>query len=584
MSNIDLPERLIKHNGYIHGKANIINELNKHFINISNIVTRIELSNSNFENLKHRLDASLGHETFNISYISAFEVKAIIDKLDSNKATGIDELGPKIIKHCGDYITPAIANIINTSIRNGIFPDAFKNARVIPIFKSGDKEDPGNYRPISILPTLSKIFERHIGNQLLAFFEKNNVVYNKQSGFRKFHSCSTALTHLIDTWLQDVDNGKYVGSIYLDLRRAFDLVDHEILLYKLKLYHFSESAISLFKSYLSNRMQVVQTDNIKSVNLKVLTGVPQGSILGPLLFILYINDLAFTCPSVDLDLYADDTTLYKSGYDIPEIESHLQVSLDSISNWCKINNMLIHPSKSKCMLIGSKFKLRKVNALQLMINGSLLENVTSQKVLGILVENTLTWQKQIENVCQNLNSKLNLFKRIKHYLNPHSRMLFYNAYMLPIMDYCCHIWGKDNKTVVAKIDKMQSRICKSILDLPIKAHSKDVFIELKILHFSSRCKYHTAVLVYKILHNMSPAYLSESIQLSTNVSYSLRSTSHRDIVLLSTPHTNYLKDTFKYYAMTIWNSIPQNIRNISNLHLFKIHFKKYLLQSECTNA
>lgn len=188
-----------------------------------------------------------------MNYISPLEVKQIIDKLDISKSTGIDEIGPRVIKHCGDFITPCIASIINNSIMNGIFPDSLKTARVLPLFKLGCKDDPSNYRPISILPTISKIFERHIANQVQDYFHSTNIIHTKQSGFRKNHSCCTALTSLIDAWVKDIDSGKIVGAVFLDLRKAFDLVDHEILLHKLNLYHFSENSIKFFKSYLSNR-------------------------------------------------------------------------------------------------------------------------------------------------------------------------------------------------------------------------------------------------------------------------------------------------------------------------------------------
>ena len=319
---------------------------------------------------------------------------------------------------------------------------------------------------------------------------------------------------------------------------------------------------------------------MKSDALNVISGVPQGSILGPLLFIIYVNDLAFTCPSSNLELYADDTTLYKSGFNIQEIETNLQESLNVITKWCEINNMLIHPMKSKCMLVGSKFKLRNAKELKLVINDSFLENVTSQKILGVHVENTLTWHVQIDYVCKQMNSRINLFKKIKHYLNDRSRMLFYNAYILPIMDYCCHIWGKGNNTYINKINKLQRRICKVMLDWTFKTKSTNIYDNLQILQFNNRCMYHTAILIYKILNSMAPSYLSDLVTVSNNVSYNLRSKSHRDIVLFSTPRTNYLKDTFKFNGMKIWNSIPYNIRNCNNISSFKTSYKKYLFESQ----
>lgn len=523
------------------------------------------------------LDRKLKYVNFNVEHITAFEVKKIIDKLDVHKSTGLDGIGPNILRYCGDYITPAVAFIINKSIENGIFPDSLKEAFVIPIFKNGNKEDPNNYRPISILPTISKIFERHIATQIQSFFKDTNIIHETQSGFRQYHSCHTALTHLIDTWLKDVDSGKYVGAVFLDLRKAFDLVDHTILLHKLKLYHFSENTILLFKSYLSNRTQLIKVGNIKSNTMYVTSGVPQGSILGPLLFLLYINDISFTTSTGNIDLYADDSTLYESDNDIINVQNKLQDNLNVIKSWCLLNNMSIHPLKTKCMIICTKQKLKHCKELHLTIDGSTIENVTVQKILGVYVDNTLSWNVQINKVCSKVNSKLALLRRIYYFLTDDMKKLFYNAYIMSIFDYCCTIWGKGNKRYINKISKMQGRVAKVILNKPPRTSTTDLLKELHWLSFSDRCNYHTAVLIYKAKNNLAPKYISNLLTFSSNEKYSLRSATHNDIV---TPkhRTNYLKNSFNYTGAHVWNTIPTYIRSLVSINAFKCNYKKYLLQ------
>ena len=318
----------------------------------------------------------------------------MIEKLDNNKATGLDGISPKILKLWKDFISKPISVIINSCISTGIFPVNLKKASVKPLFKGGDKSDPNNYRPISVLPTISKIFERHIANQLKSFLKTTDVLFAYQSGFRENHSCQTSLIRLIDSWLMDMDDDKIIGSVFLDFKKAFDLVDHEILLYKLKLNHFTDKACELFNSYLNGRFQVIKNGPMVSEMQPLSSGVPQGSILGPILFLLYVNDLPLNLQS-NIDMYADDATLYKSSKSLSEINELLQNDLSKIDTWSKNNNMILNPKKTTCMVIGSKKRLKNIPELQLKVLNNKIENVSVQRVLGLYIDNSLCWKTNV---------------------------------------------------------------------------------------------------------------------------------------------------------------------------------------------
>ena len=547
------------------------------------LVSREPLKEPNFLHLQKHLDSKLRHKYFRLDFITTLEVKHIIDNLNCSKATGVDGIGPKLIKMTSDHICVALTSLINNSIETGIFPNKLKIARVIPIFKKGSTENPSNYRPISILNTISKIFERHVANQMHEFMKETNIIHQTQSGFRKEHSCLTALTYMTDSWMKSIDNGEIVGCVLLDLQKAFDLVDHEILLYKLKLYHFSETTLAWFKSYLNGRYQHVQHNNEKSNELEIKTGVPQGSILGPLLFLLYVNDLPMAIHKSSLDMYADDSTLYTSGRNFSVIEQSLQEDTNNISNWCKINNMAINANKTKCMVVGSKTKVKSNKNLTLSVNNELIENVTNQKILGVNVDNTLEWHLQIKDVCARVNSKLYMFKIISKHLSGNMKVLFYNSYILPVLDYCNTIWGSCNQTQIYKLSKLQKRAARIILNKSFHTPSAIMFNELSWLSMSNRFKYHMGILVYKALNNIGPSYFCNLVTKSGNHSYQLRSVTHGDLVIAAKPNTLYLKRTFGYCGMNIWNKIPLDIRCKPSLSKFKTALYSYFLVASNTS-
>ena len=250
------------------------------------------------------------------------------------KAKGVDNLSAKLLKLGGPAIYETITNICNISIETSTFPEIWKHANVTPIQKQNRNCAVTNIRPISVLPILSKILEKHVHNYFYSFLTKHNLLSHNQFGFRPKHSCQTALLHIYEKWLQDIQSKMQIGNIMIDFTKAFDLVDHDILIEKLELYKCSSNTIQWFTSYLRGRKQNVCISKTQSEVRTITHGVPQGSILGPLLFILYTNDLEFVIQESEGTFYADDTTIKASALTKKELNSKLQSDLEHINKWC----------------------------------------------------------------------------------------------------------------------------------------------------------------------------------------------------------------------------------------------------------
>ena len=295
--------------------------------------------------------------------------------------------------------------MMNFSIKAGDVATEWKKARVTPLYKSGDAFLVNNYRPVSVLPVISKIIERHVFNSFYDYLNSNHLLTEHQSGFRPKHSCETALHNIIDNWLCNIDAGKLTGVLFIDLSKAFDTVNHDVLLKKLLSFGICQNTFNWFSSYLRNRTQCVKWKGVLSKEKNVTIGVPQGSILGPLFFILFVNDYPKCLKHSTVTIYADDTTQDVSDKSIDVIEKKLHEDLLNSMNWMSRNKLTMNLKKTQCMLIGTSQNLSKCRKLCVKVGDVLIENVKCAKLLGVNIDECLSWSVHIDVLCKKLQQK-----------------------------------------------------------------------------------------------------------------------------------------------------------------------------------
>ncbi|MEO1917133.1 MAG: reverse transcriptase family protein, partial [Candidatus Thioglobus sp.] len=334
-----------------------------------------------------------------------------------------------------------VTEICNLSIRLSTFPDKCKIAKLKPLFKKGSKTEAKNYRPISLLPLISKIVEKVIYDQTQNFLDKNEILYKYQSGFRSNHSTNSCLSYLSNKVLTSFDQGMLTGMILIDLQKAFDTIDHEILLQKMKYLGFSAATIKWFESYLENRIFKVNVGDEYSNPGDLSCGVPQGSILGPLLFLLYVNDMPLSV-SCDLLLYADDSCLVYTGKDVDEIETQLNNDFNSICDWFVDNKLSIHfgEDKTKSIIFGSKQKLRSLKELDIRRGNVKIKQHSEVTYLGCVLDGALSGEAMATHALGKINGKLKFLYRNQNYLCYSLRRLLCNALIQPHFDFACLAW------------------------------------------------------------------------------------------------------------------------------------------------
>ena len=389
-----------------------------------------------------------------------------------NVGAGHDKINSLIFKATYRYIITEIVHFLNLCLQHGTFPCSLKRAVIKPIFKAGDKQHFSNYRPISLLPVISKLLEKLIYFRLNDHLIKNDILNKRQFGFRKGMSTYMPLMLLQEKITRAFEFNKIVCGLYLDLRKAFDTVDIDILLNKIHCYGINHNAYNILKSYLSGRMQCVQIDTVVSSFLPVETGVPQGSILGPLLFLIYINDFPLVCNQMTTYLYADDTSIFIEGSDEREVQNTINTLMPKIEDWFAANQLSLNTDKTYYQIYTNK-KTRAAISLNLV--GVNIKRVKSVKYLVVFIDEDLKWHTHLSKLYTVLCRNVGIINRARYFLHSSHLLLLYNSLILSHINYCCLLFCNTYSSHIHEIEKLQKRAVRLIDGQARLAHSSPIF-------------------------------------------------------------------------------------------------------------
>ena len=550
-------------------KSTICKQFNSFFVNIGPTLSRSfdGYVGSPQKYLTHRQISSLF-----LSPVTNNEIHKILNSLNDS-APGHDEIRLGPVKSVLQYIDGPFTYICNLSLNQGVFPDILKIANVIPLYK---KEDPmifSNYRPVSLLCSLSKVIEKIMYNRVISFLNENDVLFKYQFGFRKSHSTYLALTVLMDKLIKSLENGNYVVGVFLDFTKAFDTVDHKILLAKLCHYGIRGSALDWFSSYLTNRKQFVTYNNERSELMNINCGVPQGSILGPLLFLIYINDLAnvrkFTMPI----FFADDSNLFQDGESLNEIENILNEELNEIVKWLKVNKLTLNVDKTQCML----FTRKKCNTkLSIKIENSFITQVTKTKFLGIIIDEKLNWKDHILYISNKISKATGVIIKARM-LGKKALLSLYYSLVYPYLTYCCQVWGATYLYNIEILNKLQKKAIRIICSQSKYAHTEPLYKELKILDVKNIYNYLVGQFIFRYHNNLLPdVFDSYFIRNNTTHEYETR---HRNLFRIPDYKTNLGKRSIRYTGVKLWSEIMKSKIDVEcSQCVFKQNLKRCLVQ------
>jgi hypothetical protein len=508
------------------------------------------------------------------------EIILIVSELSNKTSSGHDFIPVDILKASIFPIAVPLSGLINKSFEHGVFPDALKIGKVCPVFKSGDKSSLANYRPISILPSFSKIYEKAMYNRLSSFLSDCNILVDNQYGFRKNHSTYMALVDLYDKISNAIDNNEFAMSVFIDLSKAFDTLDHNILCNKLYYYGVRGTALDLFRSYLTNRKQYVCNSGNSSSIKDVMLGVPQGSVLGPLLFILYINDIVNCSKLLHFFLFADDTTLFRSNKNFIKLIEEMNTELDYLTEWFRANRLSLNSSKTHFIVFGNKH-VPGDDDYQITLDGTILKRVQSTKFLGVFIDEKLTWNQHINNICAKASRGVGIISRMRNVFPPATLKLLYDTLIYPYLTYCCVIWGSAYMNVLNNIIVIQNKALRLITNSKYRTSAGPLYVRLNLLRVVDIYKYQVLLFMFKVRNYIVPNSCMNYVEINPSSEHNTRSASYFKLFRF---RTNTRQHSISIAGPRLWNTIPNTLQNSVCLSQFKKSLKQWLCDQFCEQS
>jgi hypothetical protein len=498
-----------------------------------------------------------------------------MNNMKNKSSSGHDSLSSKLIKETSTAILAPLTHILNLSLKHGIVPSKMKLAKVLPIFKSGETSHISNYRPISLLPAFSKVLEKIVYARLFKYLSKHNILIPEQYGFRESLSTDLAILELQDRVAGFMASGSWCLGLFLDLSKAFDTINHSILLSKLESYGVRGVALDWFKNYLCGRKQYCTVNSTISDTMQITCGVPQGSILGPLLFLVYINDIQTVIKQGKPILFADDTNIIYSHENLDNLCSIVNSELEIITNWFLANRLSVNASKTKYILFHTPNRQNLANTTPIKISGQALERVQSIKFLGVLIHEHLSWKAHLDEKANRVARSIGVLYRLKHQLPDYTLLTLYNSLISPHFHYAITAWGNSQQQYVKRLEILQKKAIRCVTNSRYNCHTNPLFFRLRLLKIKDIYKLSCCKLCYRMKKGNLPNY--HSLKLNFNIQQMLtRQSNHLYISRIS---KSVEKQCLSYKIGTEWNSLPGYLTsyNKSSTSFSKL-LKKHLLQ------
>lgn len=498
----------------------------------------------------------------------------------ANKKSSTDGINTEILKLCFEIIGNRFLQVINNSLEHGTFPKKWKRSLVIPIEKKTNTIKHDEFRPINMVPSYEKLIEKVVHEQVMKYIESSDLLTIFQSGFRKNHCCESAIQSVIVNWKSAINSKKVIGVIFLDLKRAFETVDRELLMIKLERMGFGGIVLKWFGNYLSERSQQVKYGEAISTERGTTYGVPQGTVLGPVLFVLYINDIVKHVKRCKIQLFADDALLYVIGDKAEEVIKILNDDLVILLKWLDNNNMKVNISKTKAMIIRNKYAETYTDPSQsvhVYMNNDKIDQVAEYKYLGIIIDENLSFSSHAAYVSNKVARKVNMLRRIGQNLTQYTKHVIYQTIISPHFSYCSTVLFLLSKTELDVLQRKQNQALRTILKASRYTNIKSMLRQLNLLGVRQMIVLNTMVFIYKMLHGMLPAHLLDHCKFVRDV-HEHNTRSCNDFYV-STVSTNYAQNDLFHSGLVVYNALPREVKECEDVSKFKKECRKYVVEN-----